>query len=310
MESKKPAGSGLPEEFWDSFADTYIECAEPYNSPLALQLALQTKADQAQTVLEVACGSGFAAAIISPLLKPGSTYCCLDRSKSMIRHLEKRFTCSTFLCNPRNTFAFASASPAVKVDPGKSKPEGVAVHAYQGNNERLPFVDSAFDSYLAAGSLCVMDSPVAMVQEAYRVLKAGGLAGFGVVGKEKDSTLFSIASELVFKYATKYNVKLPEQRSLFHLGENEAGLVKMIRDVGFTDLKVWHEHSILAITLPQFMAEKKMFLMSILSLFPPAAGTAFQAELEAEVNRRFITGNELITIDYVCIVCRKPSAHP
>lgn len=59
---------------------------------------------------------------------------------------------------------------------------GIAV--VEGVAERLPFADSCFDHALVVTTLCFVDSPAAMLNEAHRVLKPGGRLVMGFIDRE------------------------------------------------------------------------------------------------------------------------------
>lgn len=58
------------------------------------------------------------------------------------------------------------------------------VNVYQGVAERLPFADQCFDHALVMMTLCFVDSPPAMLAEARRVLKPGGVLVIGFIDRE------------------------------------------------------------------------------------------------------------------------------
>ncbi|MFA5924655.1 MAG: class I SAM-dependent methyltransferase [Methylococcaceae bacterium] len=61
---------------------------------------------------------------------------------------------------------------------------GIAV--VEGTAENLPFVAASFDFALVVTTLCFVDSPVRMLEEARRVLKPGGRLVIGFIDRDSD----------------------------------------------------------------------------------------------------------------------------
>ena len=294
------------EEFWNKFGPVYTSITEEYNSPLALQLALQTKVHTAKTVIEAACGSGIGSFVVRSFLKPGSVYCCSDLSGGMLDMFKKRYENSDFIKNPANRFVLNVEESKDKIVPKAISESGVTLSLHKGNNESLPFESNSFDSYIASASLYVVDSPQNMLKEAHRVLKPGGIAGFAVFGKLKDSSYFTVAVDLLNQYAAKHKVELPKRRSLFHLGGNDEELKAMVKAAGFTNVKLWHQYTVYNLTAEEYAREKVSVSEEIFSLFPPGTLKEYKEDLEKEVQKKIIDQEGgLINIDFIIIVCSK-----
>ena len=299
---KKPDDA---EKFWSNFSETYASSTEYYTAPLNLQLAMQTKAHQAKSVLEVACGSGIGSLTLVPLLKPGTVYCCTDFSRGMLELMKKRYDHADFIRNPDNLIEFCLDDVIEKYKPKEESTAGVTLKAFKGNNEKLPFFDESFDSYIATASLYIVDSAPNMIKECYRVLKKGGLAGFNVIGREKESPYTYLGISNMQKYATELGLTLPKPRSYFYLGKDEAALVQMLKDAGFSKVKLWHEYGIFAMTAKEYAETKRIAAGKLLAVFPPEVQQKICKEIEEEVQKRFVDGNELITIDFIMLLCTK-----
>ncbi len=306
MEPKHQTGAETLAKFWDKFSPVYVAHTEPYNSPLSLQLALQTQFDRAKTVLETGCGSGLASTLIRNLLQPGTTYCCVDLSTAMLDQFRKRYEASDFSHNKENSVEFCGdAAPHSTIAPqGKARP-GVSLRVFHGNSEALPFVDSSFDAYIAPASLYVVNDPLKMVQESYRLLRKGGKAGFSVFGKLKDSTFFNVMSGIMEKHYKKLGVEQPKRRSLFYMGEDESALLKMFRDAGFSKVKAWHEPAVFPLKPEEYLEEKMFNMKEAMEKFPPETRQAMLDEIAAEIQKRFVDGGEILTIDFVMVICTK-----
>ncbi len=300
-----PTGTKDIANFWDKFSPVYTTHSEPYNMPISLNLALQTHFHDSKTVLETGCGSGFASTLINNILKPGTTYCCVDLSKAMLDIFQKRYRASDFVHNPANSFKFCGSASHATISPKPSSPAGVSLQLYEGNSEALPFVDGCFDAYIAPASLYVVSDPAAMIKESHRVLKKGGSAGFSVFGHLKDSTFFHTMTAVLGKYAHKYGVEIPKEGNLFHLGEDEANLTKMFKDAGFAKVKTWHEHTTFPVTAKEYLEEKSFNIEGMMKKFPADVQKELLAELTREVQAHFVDGTEVLTLDFFVAICTK-----
>jgi SAM-dependent methyltransferase len=72
-------------------------------------------------------------------------------------------------------------SPAMLVH---AAARGISV--VEGTAENLPFVAASFDFALVVTTLCFVDSPVRMLEEARRVLKPGGRLVIGFIDRDSD----------------------------------------------------------------------------------------------------------------------------
>jgi SAM-dependent methyltransferase len=61
------------------------------------------------------------------------------------------------------------------------------IEVFEGIAEHLPFADDSFDHALVVTTLCFVDSPAAMLAQARRVLKPGGVLVMGFI--DRDSAL-------------------------------------------------------------------------------------------------------------------------
>lgn len=78
----------------------------------------------------------------------------------------------------------------VGIDPSRAmldRARARGLEVLEGIAEDLPFVDDSFDHALVVTTLCFVDSPEAMLAEARRVLRPGGVLAMGFI--DRDSTL-------------------------------------------------------------------------------------------------------------------------
>lgn len=75
----------------------------------------------------------------------------------------------------------------VGVDPSRTmlaRARVRGVEVFEGTAENLPFADDSFDHVLIVTTLCFVDSPAAMLAQARRVLKPGGILVMGFIDRE------------------------------------------------------------------------------------------------------------------------------
>jgi ubiquinone/menaquinone biosynthesis C-methylase UbiE len=92
--------------------------------------------------------------------------------------------------------------------------------------EALPFTNSSFDYALSVTTICFVDNATAMLSEAYRILKPGGVLVIGFIDRSSglgQDYLGHQAENVFYREATFYAVDEVEQ---------------LLRDTGFTG-PVW-----------------------------------------------------------------------
>ncbi len=307
QKKKKTQRTAEIEKEWDTNSAVYAANAEPYTISITLKLATQTKSHEAHRVLEVGCGTGLGSLSVLPQLLPGAVYCCLDISRKMLELMQARYKDSGFAHDPRNALHFSLDAPAgtLRISPASLSEKGVTLQAYRGNCEDLPFADGVFDSYIAAASLHLVESAPHMLRECYRVLRQGGMAGFTVGGREAASPYTAIGLHTLQRYAKKYGVDLGKGRSYFYLGEDDAALVKMCKDAGFSKVSLWHEDGVVQMGAKEFVQVKRSTMGGLVNKFPAEVREEIYHDMEEQVRTRFEEGDELLKLDFIVIVCRK-----
>ena len=71
------------------------------------------------------------------------------------------------------------------------------MYGCSANNELLPFSDGVFDIYIANLSLMLVNNHLNQIQEAYRVLKKGGMAAFTIWGKHDECIQYTIVETVI-----------------------------------------------------------------------------------------------------------------
>jgi SAM-dependent methyltransferase len=117
----------------------------------------------------------------------------------------------------------------VGIDPAREVLDYAAnrgIVAVQAIAENLPFPDHSFDHALSVTTICFVDDAIAMLAEAYRVLKPGGELVIGFIDRNSEigqHYLAHQAGNVFYREATFYSA---------------AGVEQLLRDTGFTT-PVW-----------------------------------------------------------------------
>jgi len=99
------------------------------------------------------------------------------------------------------------------------------IEGIRGRGEDLPFKDEEFDFVLLAFTLCFVDNPLKVLEEAKRVLKPGGRVIVGVI--DKNSKLGKI-------YEAKKEKSKFYKVAKFYSSEE---IIDMLRKLDFTNIK-------------------------------------------------------------------------
>ena len=77
----------------------------------------------------------------------------------------------------------------VGIDPSRAmldRARARGIEVFEGIAEDLPFADDSFDHALVVTTLCFVDSPEAMLAQARRVLRPGGVLVMGFIDRDSD----------------------------------------------------------------------------------------------------------------------------
>ena len=188
--------------FWNKFTDEYSKNFTEHASNLYRLLIPLLRLKESTCIIEAGCGPGNGIEILREIIPVSVKILANDFSNKMI---EK--------CNSK----------------GFENVEFIV-----GNNECLPYSDCISDRYIANLSLNLVENPVNMLKEAYRLLKPGGIAAFSVWGKSEDSNMFVVLTKAF------NNLEIfAKGRSAFHLN-NQVELNNMIREAGFSNVKSFY----------------------------------------------------------------------
>ena len=202
---------------WQAGAEGYAAAFEPWSTPVAIQLALAVGAHHCSSLIEVGAGTGAAAAFVQSVRSPASL------ADGTFRHSVSDLV-APFVAQLKHRL-----SPHTDVT--------------IANGERLSHeADCTYAAYMSCLCLMITPDPNAMLTEAFRVLKPGGVAGFAVWGSKDQSPMMAIPPESLRACGF---VPAPK-RSNFHLGsQDESALRAAVFAAGFSSMHAWRVHAVL-----------------------------------------------------------------
>ena len=175
-----------------AYADTFAGATGPFVEPL-LDAAGVTETTM---LLDLACGPGF---VSSRALARGATARGLDFSSAML--------------------AVARAfRPSIQFD--------------EGDAESLPYEDSRFDATVSNFGIHHMPRPLRALQEAHRVLRAGGGAAFSFWAAPAENIAWKLVLDAVQRHGDRDAARAPAPGGGFN---TTAQCVDALRQAGFVD---------------------------------------------------------------------------
>ena len=148
-------------EHWGRRARDWADLAEPSNRPLFVEVLEQLGTREGTTLLDIGCGSGYAAAMASVL---GAEVTGVDITPELLAIARERVAAATFI---------------------------------RGGMDALPFPDAAFDVAVGFNAFPFAEDPERAVAEAARVVRAGGLVAATTFAEPErnESTALHLALE-------------------------------------------------------------------------------------------------------------------
>lgn len=116
-----------------------------------------------------------------------------------------------------------------------------AVISGTGNNESLPFTDGTFDCYISSLSLMIVDNHLNQLREAFRVTQQGATFGFTIWGRRENNQNFECLEVVLEKLNLKS--KEPPKKTMYDLGKDPLALKAQMEEIGFTKIRMWHQHN-------------------------------------------------------------------
>eukprot|EP00042_Codosiga_hollandica_P022679 m.85611 g.85611 ORF g.85611 m.85611 type:complete len:163 (+) comp50884_c0_seq1:393-881(+) len=151
----------------------------------------------------------------------------------------------------------------------------------------------------------LVETPAAMVQQVFRVLKSRGAAAFTVWGRPELSPKFELIPS-VFK---EFGVSEPAKRSNFHLNDVPR-LRQLFFESGFSKAVTWYQPTVPVVTdgetfLQQTVLSGSPYYRELLGRLDEATQAGFLAELRRRVDALLSSGQTL-SLDSIVVVVHKP----
>ncbi|OMJ68874.1 hypothetical protein SteCoe_33544 [Stentor coeruleus] len=257
-------------ETWNNYSQVYIETMEHIASMIYENIINLAKIESSSQILEVGCGPGNGVRILCSKKLQNATITACDISESMISIAQSR----NF---PNCNFLVA-------------------------NNEELPFECSSFDRYIANLSLHVVENPIKMIEEAYRVLQPGGIALFSTFsppGPGNFMTLIENSASLV---------GAPKNPNKYFDLNNDEYVKKLLKDSGFTrTLSFYSSACIPATTVDEVL--RFIGRNHVVEEVRAIDSEMHKKLLESmrEETKRLLDNGQLITFDYLAVVAIRDS---
>ena len=211
-----PAARAQAQLFSKSPAENYERYFVPaIGAPMAEDLIEAAALQPGERVLDVACGTGVVARLAAGRVGPSGSVAGLDAHPGML----------------------AVAKP--------STPPETKIAWYEASAEAIPLPDASFDVVLCQMGLQFMSNKVGALREMRRVLDRGGRIVVNVPGPKPP--LFAVMAEALARHVAPQAAAFADV--VFGLHDPDA-IAKMMRDAGFSDVKVHAKPKPLRLPLP------------------------------------------------------------
>ena len=234
--SLKVSNSAELKQFWDDFAGVYSELHEYSTQPILYSLIVNLKIYEAINIFEASCGGGKSLSLVCSLKRKDCEYLVSDLSENMLCLASKRMEYIENNINGNLQFYDNSLFLSEKKVWNENFPNSKVSFKLLNNENLVGLENESLDVVFSNLSLHLVENPVNMLNEAYRVLRKGGKAGFTVWGRRENSNVFTTIPMVL----RKNGVELPKERSNFHL-ENREALITMAKTAGFKDILCWYQ---------------------------------------------------------------------
>jgi SAM-dependent methyltransferase len=184
----------MSSEHWGRRPRDWAALGEPSNQPLFAEVLERLRVGQDTRLLDIGCGSGYAAAMAAAL---GASVTGIDITPELIEIARERLTEGQFVV---------------------------------GGMDALPFADDSFDAAVGFNSFQFADDPNAAVAEAARTIKPGGLVAATTFAEPEcnESTALHLALEPLRDSMPAGTRHVPYALSA------PGGLERLLADAGLT----------------------------------------------------------------------------
>lgn len=226
-----------------------------YNSenliPHALTMAHQVNISSADVIIDAGCGDGSFTTEICLQKKKSTKLISIDISQNMckftycrVKKLAGLMNEPFGLSNYKAKLQFEKMNDFEKsedfnIKESRTIPE-LNCEVFQSDIEDLSFIeDNTVDCYISPMCLMIVENPLKMIKEAYRVLQPGKKAIFSVWGRKGNDENFTLLNKVLEDHDIPVNKT--NGRSIYHLNDKEK-LIKMFEDAGFKKCIAWNQY--------------------------------------------------------------------
>jgi ubiquinone/menaquinone biosynthesis C-methylase UbiE len=197
---------------WDEFSSSFEKYFQQSTMTTAYSMLTFMKINESKSIIEIGCGAGGAGNLAQNLLQEDCKFIMTDLSSKMLELARKRLEKSKLL----------------------PKPEFLLANAYN-----IPVESESFDRLYGNYVIHLAPEPQLILQEAKRILKPGGIAGFSVWGRPENSPKFTLSDKVKEKMGLEV-----QPCPAFHLCDIEK-FKKMVLDAGFSKVIAWYQTELL-----------------------------------------------------------------
>jgi len=200
--------------YWNEYSKTYQLQLEPVYFQVAYCLSTMLKVAEKKNIVEVGCGPGLLSVYWLAKLPSDCKYTSIDLAEDMLERARK-------LKEER-----------------KDKLNNVEHSFVRGDAENLEFLpDESADVFIGSLILHLTANPHKLIQEAKRVLKKGCCAGFTVLGKLENNSIFKIVHDAF----DKNGIDLPHKSSGGLPMNDRESLIQIAQENGLEVVYCWRE---------------------------------------------------------------------
>jgi ubiquinone/menaquinone biosynthesis C-methylase UbiE len=202
----EPRPAELSAHFFDAFSAEYDAWFGGLHGKVAARLAELAAPRAGDACLDVGCGTGLVANALAEPVGPDGQVVGIDVSAGMLRLARARSL-------PNTTFHHATAEP------------------------HLPFRDGTFDLVVFCDSLAYMGDPGSTLEEARRVLRAGGRIVLALRWRSLDTVAQEVFFRILDRLTDDHPVVIPQERDSRGLLGEPPVISEVLRQAGF--LRPW-----------------------------------------------------------------------